>query len=165
MNMLTVPAIALLLITCSVSADTMSNTASKTSGNQAIDPDGLFKSPGFHQVMVSHAGKTIYVAGQVAYDQDMTLIGVDSHREQTAQAFRNVARALRAAGAGPEDTVSSTLYIKGLGQEGIARAVMEGMSVALDGEPYPAHAFTMIGVETLASPEILIEITAVATTD
>lgn len=165
MNKFTVSLIALIFTACSASADTMNNATSNKSTNQAIDPDGLFKLPGFHQVMVSRAGKTIHVAGQVAYNQDMALVGAGSHREQTAQAFRNVALALRAAGARPEDIMSSTLYIKGLDQEGTARAVMEGISVALDGQPFPAHAYSMIGVEALASPEVLIEVTAVAMTD
>lgn len=165
MNKLTACAISLIFTACSVSADTMNNAASNQPVNRAIDPEGLLKLPGFHQVMVSHASKTIHVAGQVAYNQDMTLVGAGSHREQTAQAFRNVALALRAAGARPEDIMSSTLYIKNLAEEGTARAVMEGMSVALDGQPFPAHAFSMIGVETLASPEVLIEVTAVAMTD
>ena len=165
MNKLTACVISLVLTACSAIAYTMNNTTSNKSANLPIDPEDLLKLPGFHQVMVSHASKTIHVAGQVAYNQDMALVGAGSHREQTAQAFRNVALALRAAGATPGDIMSSTLYIKNLAEEGTARAVMEGMSVALDGQPFPAHAFSMIGVETLASPEILIEITAVAMTD
>ncbi|MDY0007814.1 MAG: RidA family protein, partial [Spongiibacteraceae bacterium] len=130
--------------------------------NQAIDPEGLLKLPGFHQVMTSTASKTIYIAGQVAYDRDMTLVGVGDYRAQTIQALQNVAIAVRAAGAEPEDIVSSTLHIRGLNTEGAAQAIMEGMAVALDGKPFPAHAFSMIGVETLADPRILIEISAVA---
>lgn len=130
--------------------------------NQAIDPEGLVKLPGFHQVMVSTGSKTIHIAGQIAYDKDMKLVGADDYRAQTIQALQNVAVAVRAAGAEPEDIVSSILYIRGLNTEGAAEAILGGMAVALDGKPFPAHAFSMIGVETLAGPEILIEISAVA---
>lgn len=130
--------------------------------NKAIDPDGLLKLPGFHQVMVSSGSKTVHIAGQVAYDKEMNLVGADDYRAQTIQALRNVAVAARAAGARPEDIVSSTLYIRGLNTDGAAEAILDGMSIALEGKPFPAHAFSMIGVETLAGPEILIEISAVA---
>ncbi len=42
--------------------------------NLAIDPDGLYKISGFHQVMVSTASKTIYIAGQAPYDESMELV-------------------------------------------------------------------------------------------
>jgi len=130
--------------------------------NQAIDPEGLLKLPGFHQVMLSSAGKTAHIAGQVAYDKDMNLIGEGDYQAQTIRALQNVAVAVRAAGAEPGDIVSSTLYIRGLDKEGVVSAVMGGMAVALDGKPFPAHAFSLIGVEALAGPDILIEISAVA---
>lgn len=129
--------------------------------NQAIDPEGLFKVPGFHQVMVTTGNKSIYIAGQVAYGKDMNLVGAGDYQAQTIRALQNVALAVRAAGAQPEDVVSSILYIRGLDARA-AQAVMAGMATALDGKPFPAHAFNMIGVETLADPEILIEISAIA---
>jgi enamine deaminase RidA (YjgF/YER057c/UK114 family) len=148
--------IALLIQACSI------NTSSEQyMPNQAIDPEGLFKVPGFHQVMVSTGNKTIYIAGQVAYDEEMNLIGMGDYRAQTIKAFQNVAVAVNAAGAKPEDIVSSTLHIKGLSTE-IAQEIMEAMAVALEGKPFPAHAFNMIGVDMLADPRILIEVSAVA---
>ncbi len=137
------------------------DTNDRAVSNQAIDPEGLFKTPGFHQVMVGTGNKTIYIAGQVAYDEDMNLVGAGDYRAQTIRAFQNVIIAVRAAGAEPEDIVSSTLNIRGLNTS-VAQEIMGGMAVALDGKPFPAHAFNMIGVETLADPRILIEISAVA---
>lgn len=138
------------------------NIESKPAKNQAIDPEELLKVPGFHQVMVSNANRTVHIAGQVALDKDMNLIGVGDYRAQTIKALQNVAVAVRAAGASPEDIVSSTLYIRSLDNEGVSEAVMAGMAAALDDKPFPAHAFSLIGVQALASPEILIEIAAVA---
>lgn len=141
------------------------DSASRASGaNQAIDPAGLFKIDGFHQVMASTRAKTVYIAGQVAYDENMALVGAGDYRAQTIRALQNVAIAAAAAGARPEDIVSSTLYIRGM--DGDAnRAVMQGMATALNGKPFPAHAFNLVGVASLADPRILIEISAVAVTD
>jgi len=129
--------------------------------HRAIDPPGLFAMPGFHQVMATTGRETIYVAGQVAYDENMKLVGIGDYRAQTIQALGNVILAIRAAGAEPEDIVSSTLYIRGLNAEA-AQEIMAGMAVALEGQPFPAHAFSMIGVETLADSRILIEVSAIA---
>ena len=89
------------------------------------------------------------------------LIGAGDYRVKTIKAFQNVAVALHAAGAGPKDIVSSTLHIKGLSTE-VSQEIMEAMTVALEGKPFPAHAFNMIGVDMLADPRILIEVSAVA---
>jgi len=148
--------VALLVQACSTLDNPGHNVA-----NRAIDPEGLFATPGFHQVMVSSGDETIYIAGQVAYDADMNLVGAGDYRAQTIKALQNVTTAVRAAGAVPEDIVSSTLHIRGLSSHA-AQEIMKGMAVALDGEPFPAHAFNMIGVESLADPRILIEISAIA---
>jgi len=58
--------------------------------NHAIDPEGLFKAPGFHQVMVSTGNRTIYIAGQVAYDRDMNLIGAGDYRTKEPSRYRKV---------------------------------------------------------------------------
>lgn len=133
--------------------------------NLAIDPDALYKIPGFHQVMVSEASKTIYIAGQAPYDASMELVGAGDYHLQTTKALQNIATALAAAGAQPKDVVNSVLYVKALDTPGAAKAIMEAMATALDGQPFPAHAFSIIGVAALADPRVLIEITAVATLD
>lgn len=129
--------------------------------NYAIDPEELFTHEGFHHVMVSEGTKTIYIAGQTAFDKNMRLIGKDNYAAQAAQAFQNVAIAAKAANATPADVVSSVIYIKGLNPE-VLQQVMKGMYSALEGQPFPAHAYNIIGVEMLSDPDILIEISAVA---
>lgn len=133
--------------------------------NLAIDPDSLYKIPGFHQVMVSQGRKTIHIAGQAPYDEHMELIGAEDYKLQAIKALQNIATALAAAGAQPSDVVSSVLYVKALDTSGAAKAIMEAMATALDGQPFPAHAFSIIGVAALEDPRVLVEITAVAALD
>ena len=129
--------------------------------NQPINPDTLFKIPGLHQIVTSTGNTTIHIAGQVAYDSEMNLIGAGDYRAQTVKAFQNLALALEAAGATPEDVVSSHIFVKGLCPE-VTGKFVEAMNEALDGKPFPANASSLIGVEALADPELLVEISAVA---
>lgn len=135
-----------------------------TMSNYAVDPDGLFKFDGFHQVMVSTGTKTIYIAGQVAFDKDMSFIGKGDYKAQAVQVFQNIAIAAKAAGATPADVVTSVLYVKGLSSDAIQQ-VMTGMATALDGKPFPAHAYNIVGVEKLSDPDVLLEVSAVAVID
>lgn len=139
------------------------STGQPLTTHQAIDPDGLFKMPGFHHVVKTTGKSTIYIAGQVAYNKNMDFIGMGDYSAQTKQALQNVALAAAAAGAKPEDIVSSTLYIKGLNTEA-SKQILAAMATALDGKPFPAHAFNMIGIEALGDPRALIEISAIAVT-
>lgn len=132
--------------------------------NQALNPDTLFKMSGFHQVVTSTGDKTIYIAGQGAYDADMNLVGGGDYRAQTIKAFQNLELALAAAGATPADVVSSQMYVKDLSPE-VTGQFIEAMNVALDGSPFPANASSLIGVQALADPEMLVEISAVAVLD
>jgi enamine deaminase RidA (YjgF/YER057c/UK114 family) len=129
--------------------------------NKAINPDTLFKIPGFHQVVSSTGNTTIYVAGQGAYDKEMNLVGPGDLQAQTIKAFQNLTLALAAAGATPEDVVSRHMFVKGLNSQATNQFV-EGMNVAVHGMPFPANASSLIGVEALAAPGMLVEISAVA---
>ena len=126
-----------------------------------LAPPGLMPARGYVQAIVASGGRTVYVAGQGAYDAQGRLVGRGDHAAQTRQAFRNVAAALAAAGARAEHVVKATIYVVGLTDEvlaGFARA----MDDALDGKPFPPTASTLVGVERLAYTEMLIEIDAIA---
>lgn len=132
--------------------------------NEKINPDTLLKMPGFDQIVVSKGTRTIHVAGQGAFNAKMQLVGVGDYRAQAAAAFQNLALALAAAGAKPEDVVSSHMFIVNLGKEATEQFIA-GMNEALDGKPFPTNASSLIGVSALAHPDMLVEISAVAVTD
>lgn len=129
-----------------------------------IQPAGLFKAEGFSQVVVGTGRRLAFIAGQGAYDTNFQLVGRDDHYAQAMQAFRNLISALETLGAGPEQIVSTTMYIVGLTPEVLTRFT-SAMSRAIDGRPFPPNAATMVGVEKLAFPEMLVEISAVALLD
>ena len=56
------------------------------------------------------------------------------------------------------------MYVVGLDEERSATFV-RAMNVALDGEPFPPNASSLIGVARLGHPEMLVEISAIAVLD
>lgn len=126
-----------------------------------INPSGWIAPQGYSHVVATTGGRTLYVAGQGAYDAAGKLVGPGDHEAQTRQAFRNLVEALAAAGAGPDQVVFSTMHVVGLNDDSFA-AFLRGMNEALDGKPIPPTASTLIGVERLAYEEMLVEINAIA---
>ena len=111
-------------------------------------------------VIVEVAGiRTIYVAGQVSVDEQKNLIGAGDLASQAEQAFRNLTRALAAAGASTADVVKVNVYIKHY-QPSDAAIVGEAFRKAFPHQNLPVS--TWLGVEALAEEEFLIEVDAVA---
>jgi len=129
---------------------------------QHVNPKGLFQLPkAFSQVVTADAGKLVFVAGQGSFDADMKLVGAGDYRAQAAQAFRNLRTALAAVGAEPEHVVSSTMYVVNLHPAAL-EAFTQGMNEALDGKPFPPNASTLVGLQSLAFPGMLVEVCATA---
>ena len=78
-----------------------------------LNPPGLFDSLqyGFSQGVVSQGGKTLYLSGQVGWDEQQHIVGPGDLRAQTRQAFRNIETALSEAGGKLTDVVSLRIYI------------------------------------------------------
>ncbi len=126
-----------------------------------INPDSLFNLDGFTQVVSATGGKTIYIAGQGAFDKDFKLVGEGDYYAQTIQALTNLKLALEAGGAVPADIVSSTMYIVGMNEKSVYE-FSRAMAKVLDGQPFPPNASSMIGVASLAMEGMLVEISAIA---
>ena len=125
-----------------------------------INPDSLFKLDGFAQISLPPAGKRLaYIAGQTALDANFQL-QCDGFHDQVIHAFANVSHALDALGATPADVVSMTFYIVGL-TDAKFQLFSAAMSIALDGQPFPANASSVIGVERLALAGLEIEMSTV----
>jgi enamine deaminase RidA (YjgF/YER057c/UK114 family) len=124
-----------------------------------INPEGLIKTPAFSQtVMTEGNGRTIYVGGQNAIDVKGNLIGKGNMSLQTEQVMRNIQTALAATGATFSDVVKMNIYlIQGQNANEAFKAAQPFMKKC----PQPP-AITGIFVASLANPEYLIEIEAVA---
>jgi len=60
------------------------------------------------------SGDFVFVAGQLALDEEGKLVGEGDIEAQTARTFENVKTVLNAAGLAMTDVVSVTVYIKDL---------------------------------------------------
>ena len=125
----------------------------------------LHNMPGFGAPMgYSHATAArgdliVHVSGQVGEDEHG--VAAQGLAAQTEQALRNVARALEAAGATVEDVAKSTFYVAGWDPSMFDDFVTGAMAARAD-HPFPDAALTLIGVQSLFSPEHLIEVEVVA---
>ena len=101
------------------------------------------------------AGDFIYLAGQVAFDENNQLVGGDDVTAQTHQVIKRMRIALEEAGASLQDVVSSTVYLKNLDDfAAFNRAWSEDF-----GDHKPARATVRA---EMAIPELLVEVQAVA---
>lgn len=126
-------------------------------GPRYINPPGLTRPSGYTHVVVSSDGRTVYIAGQVAFDSVGQVVGLGDFRAQAAQVFSNLGRALASVGATFGDVMKTTTYITDVRNLGMLR---EARGRYFD--PTRAPANTLIPVSALARPELLLEIEAVA---
>ena len=127
---------------------------------ERINPPELLEAHGYTHVVRVTQGTTIYVSGQGAYTADHQLVGEGDYYAQSKQAFTNVLHALRASGATFSDVVKATYLVVDLNPtalEGFTRAMTEVLGPDAD-QP----AATMIGVQALGYPEMLVEFEVVA---
>lgn len=61
---------------------------------QFLNPSDLHMTGGYTHVVTSNQGKVIYVAGQVALNKQLELVGKGDLRAQTTQVFENLKVAL-----------------------------------------------------------------------
>jgi 2-iminobutanoate/2-iminopropanoate deaminase len=129
-----------------------------------VNPDTLFQSlpHGFSQVVVASGRKMVFISGQTAWDVRKKIVGGDSVLEQARQAFRNLAKAMEAAGGTLKDVVALRIYVVDYQAES-GTAVGTALREFFSQQNPPAS--TWIGVSALAVPEFLIEIEATAVLD
>ena len=102
----------------------------------------------------------MFVAGQVAEDEDGDVVGRDDFATQARQAFSNLGRALAAAGAKPEHVARLGIFVVAFHADHLP--AIEAARVGLFGDHKPVD--TLLGVETLAHPCCMLEIEAIAVT-
>lgn len=125
-----------------------------------LNPAGLLSFPPLSQVVVTTSRRMAFIAGQTACNAQFEVLGGHDYRAQSVEALKNLRTAVEATGAHVSQIVNSTVYLKALTPE-----VAEQFVSALGSESFSPHAFTLVGVQALASPEVLVEISAVVALD
>ncbi|MGF7035580.1 enamine deaminase RidA (YjgF/YER057c/UK114 family) [Paenibacillus mucilaginosus] len=120
-----------------------------------FNPPGMGSSNMYHQgVEITSFKRMLFISGQVGVGSDGAP-GKDI-RQQTELAINNLYNILAAADMDANDIVKTTIYLT---DENLLGAFMEAGASSLPSAP---PATTLVIVKALASPDLLIEIEAVA---
>nr|WP_221380671.1 RidA family protein [Actinoplanes polyasparticus] len=120
------------------------------------NPDGHVQVPIYHHVAVATGARHIFIAGQVAWDENGVLVAPGDLAGQVAQVYRNVARALQSAGATFHDVVRITWYAAGWKKD-MYDDFAAGIQQAAQEFDLATPPLALIGVDILFEPGILIE--------
>jgi len=75
-----------------------------------INPDALGAPRGYSNGLLADSGKLLFIAGQIAWDQDQQIIS-DDFVEQFDKAMANVIAVVRAAGGEPNNLARLVVYV------------------------------------------------------
>jgi reactive intermediate/imine deaminase len=119
------------------------------------DVPGLCAPPEPYSYAI-RAGETLYLAGQVALDENGEVVGA-TVKDQARQVWSNIERVLAASGSSIADVVKVTYYMQDI------RELPEEMEIreqVFSGRPLPA--VTAIQAAALGLPGLMMEVDVVA---
>jgi enamine deaminase RidA (YjgF/YER057c/UK114 family) len=133
---------------------------------QLLTPEGMFQPVPYHHVSIGTGSRQVHVAGQIARDAEANRIATDDLTGQVAQALRNTARGLAGAGATFADVVRLRFFVTHWSPEQMDD-FMAGLDSVSDelGIPRPLPPVSLIGVDYLFEPDVLVEVEAFAVLD
>lgn len=120
---------------------------------ERINPEGMTQPSAYTHVV--KVGELLFIAGQVAFDENGALVGADDMRAQLRQVLENMKRVLASQGADFADVVKINIFTTDIE----AFRAASDVRAAYFTEP---PASTLVQIERLASPELLVEIEAIA---
>lgn len=120
--------------------------------DQLSAPSGHFSQG----VIAAASGRLVFISGMTARDIDGHVIGSGDIEAQTRQVCENLERAVGAAGGTLNDIVRVDVFVRNIEHfDAIHRVRREYFDT-------PAPASTLLEVSKMVSPEMLIEINAIA---
>ena len=131
--------------------------AAQGTGTRYINPKGLVKPTGYTHLVIAPDGRTVYIAGQVAFDSTGKVVGGGDFAAQAEQVFRNLQHALESVGGSMADLVKTTTFITDIKH---VPALRDARARYLAKTQPPANS--LVAVSSLARAELLIEIEGVA---
>jgi 2-iminobutanoate/2-iminopropanoate deaminase len=118
-------------------------------------PSGHFSQA----TMVEARGRLVFISGMTARRADGSIAGIGDIEAQTRQVCENLKSAIEAAGGTLDDICRVDVYVRNIEHFAQIHKIRREYFRA------PAPASTMVEVSKLASPEYLIEISAIAALD
>ena len=115
---------------------------------------------GYSDGILAAPGRTLFIAGQVAWDEQHRIVGGKDFAAQFDRALANVLEIVRAAGGEPDDLTHLTLYVTDRRLYTAAQPAVGALYRARMGNYYPA--MTLVEVAALLEEGALVEIDATA---
>ncbi|GAA4421348.1 RidA family protein [Georgenia halophila] len=133
---------------------------------QLLTPEGMFQPVPYHHVSIGTGTRQVHVAGQIARDAEGNAVATGDLTGQVAHALRNTARGLAGAGASFSDLVRLRFFVTHWSPDKADdfMAGVEGVAEEL-GMPLPWPPVSLIGVDYLFEPDVLVEVEAFAVLD
>lgn len=129
-------------------------------------PEGMLQPVPYHHVAVGTGTTHVHVSGQVARQADGTPVAPGDLAGQVAQALRNTALGLAGAGATFADVLRLTFYVTRWSPDKIGDFMAGVEAVAEEiGLRLPMPPASLIGVDHLFEPDVLVEVEATALLD
>jgi enamine deaminase RidA (YjgF/YER057c/UK114 family) len=123
-----------------------------------VNPANWQEKFGYSQgCRVDRARRLLFVAGQIALDENGDVVAEGDFEAQTRQVFTNMGRVLELAGMSFENVVQIGGFLIDIGQLPTYARVRDEF-VNTSAPP----ASTTLGVTSLALPELLVEVNAIA---
>lgn len=125
-------------------------------------PDGLLRQTDYAPVALATGSRMLLLAGQAGVTPEGQPTSADL-AEQVQSALHNVAVGVRGAGGDVSDIARLTFYVVGWTPK-MADELLQGTARAQtsDGFSVPLPPITVIGVQALWTPELLVEVEAIA---
>ncbi len=122
--------------------------------------------PGVHQPAPTYThlirvkdGDLLLISGQIALDEAGNLVGKGDLYVQARQVFKNLKAILASTGADLSNVLKWTIYVVNY-QFADRELLVAALNDELDTPQPPAS--TLVGVQSLAIPDLMIEIEAIA---
>jgi reactive intermediate/imine deaminase len=122
---------------------------------RVVAPPFIHTTTGYSHAV--QAGNTLYIAGQVAIDPEGNLVGEGKIEAQVEQVWRNLKSVLGYAGGSVDDIVKITVFTTDIAHR---PAIAAARDAVFPNGRFPASTFLV--VQSLARPELLVEIEAIA---
>ncbi len=126
-----------------------------------LNPSGSPTPKSYHHVVTAERGRMIFLSGQVAFDRDRQIVGEDDVVTQTRQAMRNLKLAVETGGGDISDIVQITTHV--VNYDPAQLDEITG-TIAKFFQPECLPTNTLVGVTSLSTEGLLIEIGGIAVT-
>lgn len=125
-----------------------------------VNPPEWKKPIGYSNGVLTTGGKTLYLAGQVAFDADAHVVGKDDLVAQFRQVLTNMRAVCHAGGAKLEDIVRMTIFVQNRDEYRAKAKELGQVYREFFGKHFPA--MTLVEIARFFEDDVLIEIESIA---